>query len=51
MEPQQEQAVTAQPAVPIEWVTLSCPGGDVKVWYQTCYPSDDVLAAQILADV
>ncbi|MDH4209714.1 MAG: hypothetical protein OEV76_12620, partial [Anaerolineae bacterium] len=45
------QAMTAQPAVPIEWITLSQPGGDVKVWYQTRYPGDDVLAAQILADV
>ncbi len=51
LELQQEQAVTAQSAVPIEWVTLSRPGGKVKVWYQTRYPGDDVLAAQILVDM
>lgn len=38
-------------AEPIEWVTLTRPGGEVKVWYQTRYPGDDVIAAQILADL
>lgn len=51
LELQQRQAAIARPAAPIEWVTLSRPGGEVKVWYQTRYPGDDARAAQILDDV
>ncbi|HSR34273.1 MAG TPA: lamin tail domain-containing protein [Anaerolineae bacterium] len=51
LELQQEQAATARQAEPIERVTLSRPGGRVKVWYQTRYPGDDLLAARVLADL
>ena len=53
LELQQAQAAAgiARPAAPIEWVTLKRPNGKVKVWYQTRYPGDDAVAAQILADM
>lgn len=51
LEFQHQQALMAGPAAPVEWVTLSRPGGEVKVWYQTRYPGDDVLAAKILNDL
>lgn len=51
LELQQGQTAMALAPEPVEWVTLSRPKGGVKVWYQTRYPGDDALAAQILTDM
>jgi hypothetical protein len=51
LELQQGQTAIALAPEPVEWVTLTRPGGGVKVWYQTRYPGDDARAAQILADM
>lgn len=51
LELQQAPSAMALAQAPVEWVTLTRPGGEVKVWYQTRYPGDDARAAQILADM
>jgi hypothetical protein len=51
LELQLGQRATARPAAPIEWRTLSRPGGEVKVWYQTRYSGDETRAALLLADL